>query len=283
MQKLIARGLVACAALAAANAFAADTPKPDADKPRLAVLDLDVAGGVDASIGRALSEAIAAEVSSKDYFRVMTSKDIQTLLGQERQRQLLGCSEEGGTCLAELAGALGARFVLSGQVAKLGSAYQLTLQTIDSKKVQPIGRSVRIARDLEALRAQLPWAVAEATATPPPPAPSHWLAYSAIGAGAALAVGGGVIGFTGLNEETAVTKELSLGSSQRSVLKPVSYYQDAANRVRVEKSVAVAALVVGAALVGAGIYLNPSDGSSTHIAVSLAPGAASVALAGSFP
>jgi hypothetical protein len=36
------------------------------------------------------------------------------LLGLERQKQMLGCAEDSSNCLAELAGALGARFVLNG-------------------------------------------------------------------------------------------------------------------------------------------------------------------------
>lgn len=251
---------------------------PVAEKPRLAVLTLEVAGGVEPAIGGVLSEAIAAEVAAKGYFQVVSAKDIQTMLGVERQRQLVGCSDE-GSCLAELSGALGARFVLAGSVAKLGDAFQLTLQTQDSKKLQPVGRAVRIARGLEGLQAQLPYAVAEATATPPPPAPSHLMAYGAVGSGAALLIGGAVVGFTGLTEETALSKELSLGTTQPSVLKPVAYYQDAASRVRLEKSLAVVGLASGAALVGLGVFLNLTEGAGASVRVAVVPAAAGTGLA----
>jgi TolB-like protein len=252
-----------------------------AEKPHMAVVDLEVAGGVEPSIGRALSEAVAAEVAAKGFFQVISAKDIQTLLGHERQQQLLGCSEQ-SSCMSELAGALGARFVLAGSVAKLGDAFQLTLEAIDSQKVKPIGRSVRIARGLDALQAQLPYAVSEATGTPAPPPPSHLLAYAAMASGSALVIAGGVVGFQGLSQETSVSKELSLGATDPAVLKPSSYYQDAASQIRLQKSLGLAGLIAGAGLVGLGFFLNPKDVVG-HATLSLAPGGASVAVAGSFP
>ena len=38
--------------------------------------------------------------------RVMTSGEVAQVIGLERQKQLLGCSETGASCMAELAGAL---------------------------------------------------------------------------------------------------------------------------------------------------------------------------------
>jgi len=74
-----------CAAICAATAAAAEPARPTDEKPRLAVLDLDVAGA-DRAIGRAFAEAIASELGAKDYFSVMSAKDIETLLGRERQK-----------------------------------------------------------------------------------------------------------------------------------------------------------------------------------------------------
>src|SRR5207248_3217749 len=120
---------------------------------------------------------ITTDLAQKKIFDVVSSKDFQTLLGMERQKAALGCGADSSSCLSELAGALGARFVLSGSLARLGDTYQLSLQTLDSTKAQPIGRSTRLAKDLATLRAQLGYTVAEATATPLPAPPSHLLAY----------------------------------------------------------------------------------------------------------
>jgi len=268
-----------------APAAVAPPPAPSrpaaSGKPLLVVLDLAVAGGVEPQLASALTEAVATEVASKGYFEVRASKDIATMLGLERQRQLLGCSDEAGSCLAELAGALGAQFILSGSVAKLGEAFQLSLQTLDSRKTQPLGRSVRIARSLEVLRSQIPYSVAEATGTPAPPAPSRLLPYSLIGVGGAAILAGGVWGLQALSSETAMTKELQLGDAQRSVLKPMTYYQDARDRIRQDKTVSLVAMLAGAALLGAGVYLNPAEnGSGTHAV--LVPMGSGVALVGSW-
>src|SRR5207247_2413764 len=115
-------------------------------KPKLVVLELTAGSGIDASMARSFGDAVTNEVSRRGFFETTSTQEIQTMLGVERQRQLLGCSEQAQSCMTELADAIGARFVLSGSLTKLGDAFQLSLQTIDTAKAQPIGRSIRIAR-----------------------------------------------------------------------------------------------------------------------------------------
>src|SRR5262249_54805754 len=153
-----------------------------------------------------------------------------TLLGFERQKQMTGCSSE-TSCLAELADAMGARYVLSSTLSKIGDAYQLSLQTLDSAKAQPLGRSVRIARDIDTLRAQLPYAVADATATPLPPPPSRVLPYSLIGAGGLAVVGAAVVGIDGISRDLALGREL-----QTTPTKPLSTYQGEATSIATSKT-----------------------------------------------
>ena len=135
-----------------------------AERPRLVVLELAAGKDVDAATVSAVGDAITSLIAARGLFEVTSSQDVKTLLGVERQRQLLGCTES--SCMAELTGALGARFVLSGTLGLLGDTWQLTLTTLDSARAQPIGRTTRLAPNLKALTALLPWAVAEATATP---------------------------------------------------------------------------------------------------------------------
>jgi TolB-like protein len=240
-------------------AFAQSTAK--LEKPKLVVLELSAAGGVEAQVASAVTEAVTAEVAGRGFFDVVSAKDIQTLLGVERQRQMLGCSDEGATCLTELAGAMGARFVLSGSLARLGDTFQLTLQTLDSAKAQPIGRATRLAKDLSALREGLPFAVAEATATPLPPPPSRILPYSVMGAGALTFVAGGLLMFDAVSRERAINRELENGEQNPGALKPLSSYQDEARGLVTQKGISIAALLVGAGAMGLGLYLNPKAAS----------------------
>jgi TolB-like protein len=59
---------------------------------------------------------------------VTTPADLRAVLGLERQRQLLGCSES--SCLAELTGALGAEYVVPGQLARSSAGYRVTVKAV---------------------------------------------------------------------------------------------------------------------------------------------------------
>lgn len=62
---------------------------------------------------------------------VMTSGEIASLLGLERQKQLAGCSEE-GSCMIELANALGVDGLITGSIGKFGGLIQINLKVIAS-------------------------------------------------------------------------------------------------------------------------------------------------------
>jgi hypothetical protein len=289
----LAASLLAAQARATPPALALPPPPPGttqrpaapATKPKLVVLELSAAGGVDAQVARALTEALTNEVSSRGFFAVMSSGDVQTLLGLERQRQMLGCVDEEGNCMVALAGALGARFVLSGSIARLGEVYQLTLQTLDSTQARPVGRSTRIAKDLATLRNQLAYAVAEATATPLPPPPSRLLSYSLMGAGALALAGGGMVGLQALNQQAAMRRELENGQQQPLALRTRASYAEELRSIGHQKTLSLVTLGAGAALVGAGVLLFPPDlaaAPARAVRVGLVPTGTGGALVGSF-
>lgn len=237
---------------ASAASFAAEE-----GKPKLIVLEFSVAGGADPTVAKALAESVTTEISRRGYYQVISAGDVQTLLGVERQKELLGCSEEAKSCLTELAGALGAQFVLSGSLSRFGSLNQLNLQTLDSTKAQPIGRSTRLAPSLEGLRAEVPVAVAEATGTPLPPPPSRVLPVTLLSLGTASLLAGGALGFYAINNDTALSRELE--SSQRgAALRPADEYQSEVAAIGMQRTLSVAAMGLGAALLAAGIFTMPS-------------------------
>jgi hypothetical protein len=85
--------------------------------------------GIDAELGSFYSEHLAQQLKVAG-LDVVTTKEIAVLLGMERQKQLLGCSE--GSCIAEMAAALGADAVVLGDVAKVGNEVQLNLKVISA-------------------------------------------------------------------------------------------------------------------------------------------------------
>ncbi len=256
-----------------------------AEKPRLLINALEAGSGVDPSVANSLTDAVTKEVENRGFFRPFSQNEVQTLLGKERQAQLLGCSDESNSCLTELAGALGARFVMSGTVTKLGEAYQLTLQTLDSQKAQSVGRSVRIASSLDTLLAQLTYSVAEATGTPLPPPPSRILPYTMVGAGALAVVGGGVYGLIGLTQEGVINDELAQGASATNPrpLNTKAYYEDKAQLHATQRNVSLVAMLAGAALIGGGLLLNPPEAvSSGGPSIALVPAGVGFAFVGEF-
>jgi hypothetical protein len=104
--------------------------------PRMALTDL---APVQVSSAEA---ALFAEQLVQDFaslgLNVVSSRDLATLLGFERQKQLLGCNEE--SCLAELAGALGVDALLKGDIGKLGEGYALTLKVLNAHNASVVAR-----------------------------------------------------------------------------------------------------------------------------------------------
>jgi len=95
--------------------------------------------GVDISEAQAtfFSDHFAQQLNLRGV-QVTTSSQIGALLGFERQRQLLGCKETSGSCMAELAAALGVDGVITGSVGKFDQTYQVNVSVVSSRD----GRSV---------------------------------------------------------------------------------------------------------------------------------------------
>jgi hypothetical protein len=80
--------------------------------------------------------------------RVLTSGDIGTLLGLERQKQLLSCGQDSTSCTLELANALGADAVVVGNLAKLGDSYQLDVRVLAANTGEALSaRSAKASTD----------------------------------------------------------------------------------------------------------------------------------------
>ena len=228
-----------------------------AEKPKLAVLELQALGAPQ-DTAAALTEAMTQELTKRGFFDVISSRDIQTLLGVERQKQLMGCGDDSSSCLAELAGALGSRFVLSGTLAKLGDALQLSVQMLDTQKSQTVARGVRLASDAESLVGQLPWLLAEATATPLPAPPSRALPVTLLVVGGAAVMGGAVLGIDALSRDRALSADLAQ-APDTGVFRSLPAYRDEASFIGTEKTIALAAMLSGAAIATVGLILYPKD------------------------
>ena len=99
-----------------------------AEPPSVAVIDFEVIGG-DARLGPVYSERLASNLEDRGV-KVITQQTIRSVLSMERQKALLGCSDDGSSCLMELAGALGSTYLMLGQVAKVGASYTVNVRAV---------------------------------------------------------------------------------------------------------------------------------------------------------
>lgn len=103
------------------------------------------------------ADHFAARLAATDEaVRVVTQRDIADVLGVERQKQLMGCSDDASNCMAELAGALGVDGLVTGQVAKIGKSFQVNVKVLaaDGSKTMFVHSSALLATE-EALVEEL--------------------------------------------------------------------------------------------------------------------------------
>jgi TolB-like protein len=280
------------AVLLAVPALAADaapaTPAAKSDKPRLVVNEF-AAQGVTPEQAQAVTDAVSTYLAGRGLFDVLGAREVQTLLGVDRQRQLLGaCQSDTVGCSVDLQKLVSARFVLTGQLAKVGSAFQLTLQLVDTERTATAGRSSRLAGTLEEVRALVPYAASEATGAPLPPPPSRVLPFTFIVTGAATLLAGGAVELLALSREAQLNDELCPGGVQINGrcegvnLRPREFYVAQQQQLVVQKALGVGVMAAGAVLLGLGVFLLPPEDARTRIGARLVPTPNGLAVVGGF-
>ncbi len=104
--------------------------------PQLAAPDLSVVN-LEANRAGVFTDHLAQQLTQLG-LTVVSSRQIGALLGQERQKQLLGCAETATDCMAELANALGSDAVVTGSIAKIDATFQVNISVISAKDGKPL-------------------------------------------------------------------------------------------------------------------------------------------------
>lgn len=273
------------AVLAALPLAAAGAPAQPS-RPRLAILEVKAGQGLPPAAGATLTAILAAD-ATRAGFEVVSQADIAAMLAFQKQRQMLGCADEG--CLAEIGGALGAEYVLSGEAARVGSRDHLTLTLLDARRAKVLGRSAGfsdagddelavaaqqrlrhlVRQERPDLAARLPQVVSPAEARLRGRRTAAWWT---LGAGGALLAGGAV---TGLLARQQANDLKAPGGWQ------VTDYQARYDRQRRTALTADVLLGAGAVTGGVGLWLWLTS-STTVVALPVAGGAPGVTLAGRF-
>jgi hypothetical protein len=116
----------------------------------LAVNGFTVAG-FDQAMGDAYGERLVTLMGQNPALKLISQKDIAQVLGLERQRQLMGCANE-GSCFTELSGALGADAIFLGTLAKGGSSITATLRVLRASDGAEVAATTARLDDDDALQ-----------------------------------------------------------------------------------------------------------------------------------
>ena len=129
-------------AMVLAAAFAlitllATRPAPASDKPKLAVMPM-VGVRVEKGIAEVLGDILTVEVGNLGRYQVISADEMNAMLGLEKMKEVVGCDDV--SCAAEIGGALGVDYMVSGKVGRLGSKLLINLSFFDNKKMKVIRR-----------------------------------------------------------------------------------------------------------------------------------------------
>lgn len=170
-----------------------------AHRLKLAVMPI-AARGVEERVSQTLADIMTVEIGKLNAFDVISSDEINALLGMERMQDAIGCDDL--ACTSELGGALGVDLLISGAVARLGSKLNVSLTLFDVTHTRVLRRTREavdneenlleavVLRSIGQLFPEQTAAITSSSGGRPP-----WQVVSLVGAGLVSALGltGGVI------------------------------------------------------------------------------------------
>lgn len=118
---------------------------PDA-QPKIVVPKVTVYG-VRADTADVVTELLLEALLNRHGVRALGPSDMKDMLDAEQQKMMLGCDKE--SCMAEIAGAMGAERLIAGSVGLLGAMHVVTLKLIDTKSAQVTSRASRRFNKIE--------------------------------------------------------------------------------------------------------------------------------------
>jgi hypothetical protein len=110
-------------------------------KIKILIMDLKGSKHVPARLLQSLSSAVSEEMDTLGPFKAISGQDIVQMLNLEENKQLLGCTET--SCMSEIGGAIGADFLVSGDITQSGNVYIVQLQLINTREARVDSRTSR--------------------------------------------------------------------------------------------------------------------------------------------
>lgn len=136
----------------------------------LLVLDLEPIA-VDVEKMKIINGTVVDVLSGYEQLEIVSQGDIRQMVDFEAKKQALGCDTT--SCLAEIAGAMGASYVVFGRVGRLDDVLFVQLNLFDSSKGRAVAReevrATKLSELPDLIRPALGRLVASLTGQAPPP------------------------------------------------------------------------------------------------------------------
>lgn len=113
-----------------------------AQAEKVFVAPLTPGAGADAGEVALVDERLLASLRRLKKLEIVGARDVETMLDVEAAKQQAGCSD-GVACAAEIAGALDAPTIVTGQLGRVGSTWVLSLSRMDQRSLQVVARVTR--------------------------------------------------------------------------------------------------------------------------------------------
>lgn len=147
--------MVCAALLATLMALGAVPPAPSAPVAPVLLLVLDVGGDHVAADDRlALTEALSLSLARRLDLEVQSPRNLLDRVGFADQQQQAGC--DSSACLAEIANAMGAQYVVFSRVVKLGDRQVLRADVFDNVQGRTVALSALDAGSVGELLRRVP-------------------------------------------------------------------------------------------------------------------------------
>jgi hypothetical protein len=218
---------------------------PSSGLPRIAVPAVNAEHGVAQGSANLLGELLTTDISRSGKYEVLSASDIGAMIGFERQKELMGCTEDG--CLAEIGNALGADYLLEASVGTIGNLRVLALKLIDVKIGKVKARESETLSDDNELVESGHRLLAKLLGLQAPKTTSgrRKAGYATLGAAGLFAAGGAALGLVSQNTVGQYRSDPANSSLGNSALTQAHFADAAFGAAVVAAGVAVFLIVSG--------------------------------------
>jgi len=145
----------------AGPALATDQKLVPISKPvQIAVMEFATKGGLTSKQMEALEDMLTTEIRGLGNFKVVAKRDLDSAMKLEQRKIVMGCNSD--SCVAEVIGALGIRWVVMGNVGLFGKTYLLSIKLVNAESVHIVASvSKKIKGEQDKLVEALPELVLE--------------------------------------------------------------------------------------------------------------------------